>query len=164
MVAFIFFYNESKNKHVHGLVHECPRDPSCLWAADTYKGCWGFDSMQQSSAAQQGQPFTACQPAQLQGAPTKSSRLTKEMTATQWLQISGWQTGTKGTTLSFLHPHLSLQQDSSCLVLLSVTPMRKCPSTVHFLTTSASLQLHPCSPSFGCSFPQWITYLHVLFH
>lgn len=46
--------------------------PSCLRAADTNKGCSRFDSTRQAAAAQQGRPFTACQPTLLQEAPTKS--------------------------------------------------------------------------------------------
>lgn len=55
---------ESTHAHVGG--------PSCLCVADTNKGCWGFDSARQAATAQQARPFTACQPALLQEASTKS--------------------------------------------------------------------------------------------
>lgn len=60
---------------MHSHPHAHGGGPSCLRAADTNKGCWGFDSTRQAATAQQGWPFTACQPTLLQEAPTKSRRM-----------------------------------------------------------------------------------------
>lgn len=60
---------------MHTIAHAHAGGPSCLRAADTNKGCWRFDSTRQAATAQQGRPFTACQPALLQEAPTKSRRM-----------------------------------------------------------------------------------------
>lgn len=68
---------EKRHTHTHTYIftHAHARSPSCLCIADTNKGCWGFDSARQAATAQQGWPFTACQPAPLQEASTKSHRM-----------------------------------------------------------------------------------------
>lgn len=76
---------------------------SCLWATDTNKGCWGFDSMQQAATAQQGWPFTACQLTLLQEASTKSHRMWdshKSDTVTSNLRHAG----AKRQTHTHTHP------------------------------------------------------------
>ncbi len=66
---------KSKGINMHTIAHAHAGGPSCLWATDTNKGRWRFDSTRQAATAQQGRPFTACQPAPLQEAPTKKCRM-----------------------------------------------------------------------------------------
>lgn len=103
--------------------------PSRLRAADTNKGCSGFDSMRQASTAQRGWPFTACQLAPLQEASTKSRRMwdSHKGDDSDILTSNLRHAGTKRqahTSLSCSCPPPSLQRDSSWPVQLSVTLMR----------------------------------------
>lgn len=117
---------------MHTIAHAHAGGPSCLWADDTNKGCWRFDSTRQAAAAQQGRPFTACQPALLQEPPTKSHRMWDSQrddgdTVTSNLRHAGMQKDKHTHTQIHILVILSspcLQWNSSWPVRLSVTLMR----------------------------------------
>lgn len=132
---------------MHTTAHAHAVSPSCLRAADTNKGCWRFDSTRQAAAAQQGRPFTACQPTLLQEAPTKSRTMWDSHkrddgdTVTSNLR----HTGTHKKTDTHAHTHpcppLSLLRSSS---LLAAGQQLACPIVSH---TDETAQLCPNSMS-----------------
>lgn len=126
---------------MHTIAHAHAGGPSCLRADDTNKGCWRFDSTRQAAAAQQGRPFTACQPAPLQEPLTKSHRMWDSQrddgdTVTSNLRHAGMQKDK--------HTHTNIHPCHPLPSLLAAGQQLACPIVSH---TDETAQLCPNSVS-----------------